>query len=148
MTLEVTESVLVRDQARALVVLDQLTDLGVNLALDDFGTGYSSLGYLNGLPINSLKIDRTFIAGLSHKPETQTIVAAIIQLAHSLGMTAVSEGVETDAQRQQVVTLGCDSCQGFYFARPMPATELKWLLQSQDALANPHLPDTTSATSG
>ena len=148
MTLEVTESVLVRDQARALVVLDQLTDLGVNLALDDFGTGYSSLGYLNGLPINSLKIDRTFIAGLNHKPETQTIVAAIIQLAHSLGMTAVSEGVETDEQRQQVVTLGCDSCQGFYFARPMPATELERLLQSQDALANPHLPDTTSATSG
>ena len=75
MTLEVTESVLVRDQARALVVLDQLTDLGVNLALDDFGTGYSSLGYLNGLPINSLKIDRTFIAGLNYKAETQTIVS-------------------------------------------------------------------------
>jgi diguanylate cyclase (GGDEF)-like protein len=143
MTLEVTESVLVRDQARALVVLDQLTDLGVNLALDDFGTGYSSLGYLNGLPINSLKIDRTFIAALSHKPESQTIVSAIIQLAHGLGMTAVSEGVETNEQHNQVLALGCDSCQGFYFARPMPAADLDRLLQSQDALANPHLPTPT-----
>lgn len=88
-TLEVTESVLVRDQQRTLVVLDQLADLGVNLALDDFGTGYSSLGYLNALPINSLKIDRTFIANLSHHAESQTTVTAIIQLAHSLGMTAV-----------------------------------------------------------
>jgi diguanylate cyclase (GGDEF)-like protein len=139
-TLEVTEGVLVRDQERALVVLDQLTDFGVRLALDDFGTGYCSLGYLNELPINSLKIDRTFIARLSHEPETQTIVSAIIQLAHSLGMTAVSEGVETREQHDQVVTLGTDSCQGFYFARPMPAANLDRLLQAQDALANPHLP--------
>jgi diguanylate cyclase (GGDEF)-like protein len=140
MTLEVTESVLFRDQQRALVVLDQLTDLGVNLALDDFGTGYSSLGYLNRLPINTLKIDRTFIASLGHRPEAQKIVSAIIQLAHSLGMTAVSEGVETTEQHHQVVTLGCDSCQGFYFARPMPAADLDRLLQSQDAVANPRLP--------
>ena len=115
----------------------------VNLALDDFGTGYSSLGYLNGLPINSLKIDRTFIAGLSDQPEAQTIVSAIIQLAHSLGMTAVSEGVETNEQHNQVVMLGCDSCQGFYFAHPMPAADLDRLLQSQDALSNPRLPIST-----
>jgi diguanylate cyclase (GGDEF)-like protein len=147
MTLEVTESVLVRDQQRALVVLGQLTDLGVNLALDDFGTGYSSLGYLNELPINTLKIDRTFIASLSLQPETQTIVAAIIQLAHSLGMTAVSEGVETSEQHHQVLTLGSDSCQGFYFARPMPATYIERLLPHQADQSNPHLPTPASAAS-
>ena len=145
MTLEVTEGVLLRDQQRALVVLDQLTDLGVNLALDDFGTGYSSLGYLNGLPIDSLKIDQTFIASLTRQPASQTIVTAIIQLAHSLGMTTVSEGVETNEQHHQVVALGCDSCQGFYFARPMPATRINYLLQHQADLANPHLPTPASA---
>lgn len=140
LTLEVTESVLVRDQERAVVVLDQLADLGVNIALDDFGTGYSSLGYLDGLPIDTLKIDRTFIATLSHHAESQTIVTAIIQLAHSLGMTAVSEGVETIEQHQQVVGLGCDSCQGFYFARPMHATKLDRLLQYHADRSNPLLP--------
>lgn len=139
-TLEVTESVLVRDQQRALVVLDELTDIGVRLALDDFGTGYCSLGYLNKLPINAIKIDRSFIASLSPKSDSHTIVAAIIQLAHSLGMTAVSEGVETSEQHNHLVTLGSDACQGFYFARPMAATSLDSLLGHHADLSNPHLP--------
>ena len=135
---------LVRDSQRALVVLDQLADLGVNLALDDFGTGYSSLGYLNDLPIDTLKIDQTFIANLSDQPDSQTIVTAIIALAHSLGMAAVSEGVETSEQHSQLVALGCDGCQGFYFARPMPAANLDRLLQQQAHHSNPHLPTSTS----
>jgi diguanylate cyclase (GGDEF)-like protein len=141
--LEVTEGVLVRDQHRALLVMDELTEIGVKLALDDFGTGYSSLGYLNVLPIDAIKIDRTFIASLASKSASLTIVTAIIALAHSLGMTTVSEGVETSEQHHQLVTLGADSCQGFYFARPMAAASFELLLQQLPDLANSHLPVVT-----
>ena len=89
LTLEVTESVFVRDEKRALVVLAELKQIGVKLALDDFGTGYSSLGYLNTLPIDTIKIDRTFVANLTDEPSSQEIVIAIIGLAHGLGMTVV-----------------------------------------------------------
>jgi diguanylate cyclase (GGDEF)-like protein len=142
-TLEVTESVLVRDPQRALVVMDELSDIGVKLALDDFGTGYSSLGYLNTLPIDAIKIDQSFISTLSHRPDSHRIVSAIIQLAHSLGMIALSEGVETIEQHNHLVTLGSDACQGFYFARPMPAASLGTLLQRDPDLTNPHLPTGT-----
>ena len=127
--LEVTESVFVRDEQRAQIVLGELKRIGVKLALDDFGTGYSSLGYLNALPIDIIKIDRTFIAGLTAAPESQRIVSAIIQLAHRLGMTIIAEGVETDAQQHELIRLGADACQGFYFAGPMRAMRLDALLQ-------------------
>jgi EAL domain-containing protein (putative c-di-GMP-specific phosphodiesterase class I) len=119
LTLEVTESVFVRDEERALVVLDELKEIGVKLALDDFGTGYSSLGYLNTLPIDTIKVDQTFIAKLTAMPGSEAIVTAIIGLAHSIGMAVVSEGVETAQQYRRVTELGSDGCQGFYFARPM-----------------------------
>jgi EAL domain-containing protein (putative c-di-GMP-specific phosphodiesterase class I) len=121
-TLELTESVIVRDEGRALVILEQLKNLGVKLALDDFGTGYSSLGYLNTLPIDTIKVDRTFVAKLAEQPSSREVVTAIIGLAHSLGMTVVAEGVETAEQRHEVAELGSDRCQGFYFAKPMPAS--------------------------
>jgi diguanylate cyclase (GGDEF)-like protein len=140
LTLEVTESVFVRDEERALIVLDELKDIGVNLALDDFGTGYSSLGYLNTLPIDTLKIDQTFIAKVSAEPGSQRIVTAIIKLAHSLGMTVVSEGVETAAQKDALIRLGSDSCQGFYFARPMPATSFDALIQHHADRQDRYLP--------
>ena len=140
LTLEVTESVFVRDQQRAVVVLNELKDIGVTLALDDFGTGYSSLGYLNTLPIDSIKIDRTFIAKLTDDPDSQRIVTAIIQLAHSLGMTVVSEGVETASQHHELTQLGSDSCQGFYFASPMPATTLNTVIQHHARSSDPLLP--------
>ena len=124
LTLEVTESVFVRDQDRALVVLDELKDIGVRLALDDFGTGYSSLGYLNTLPIDTIKVDHTFIAKLSPHPHSQRIVSAIIGLGHSLGMRVVCEGVETAEQHHRLTELGSDSCQGFYLAKPMSAARL------------------------
>jgi diguanylate cyclase (GGDEF)-like protein len=139
LTLEVTESVLVRDEERALVVLAEIKELGVELALDDFGTGYSSLGYLTTLPIDSIKIDQTFIAKLNDKPASHAIITAIIALAHSIGMTTVCEGIETEQQRDQVVDLGSDRCQGFYFAKPMPAANLDALIDHHDK-AGPHLP--------
>jgi diguanylate cyclase (GGDEF)-like protein len=140
LTLEVTESVFVRDEERALVVLDELKEIGVKLALDDFGTGYSSLAYLNTLPIDTIKIDQTFIANLSAQPSSRAIVTAIIRLAHSIGMTAVCEGVETARQHQQVTQLGSDACQGFYYARPMRATDIDALVQSRAYVRDPHLP--------
>jgi EAL domain-containing protein (putative c-di-GMP-specific phosphodiesterase class I) len=122
--LEVTESVFVRDGERALFVLNDLKDIGIKLALDDFGTGYSSLGYLKKFPVDIVKIDRTFVSEIEHDPASRTIVAAFIQLAHDLGMTVVSEGVETAAQHAELTQLGSDHCQGFYYARPMPTAEL------------------------
>jgi diguanylate cyclase (GGDEF)-like protein len=140
LALEVTESVFVRDERRALIVLAALKDIGVKLALDDFGTGYSSLAYLNALPIDTIKIDQTFIAKLGAEPASQTIVSAIIGLAHGLGMTVVAEGVETAVQHRQLTELGCDSCQGFYFAEPMPATGLDALIGDCADGSDPYLP--------
>ena len=136
LTLEVTESVFVRDGERALSVLNELKDLGVRLALDDFGTGYSSLGYLMRFPVDIVKIDRTFVAELGpdsssdavEDSASHTIVAAFIKLAHDLGMTVMCEGVETVSQHHELTRLGCDSCQGFYFARPMSASSIETLI--------------------
>ena len=139
-TLEVTESVFVQDSERALVVLNELKHLGVALALDDFGTGYSSLNYLHRFPIDVVKIDQTFIANLGHDPASEAIVLAVIDLAHTLGMSVVAEGVETAAHHRQLNALGCDSCQGYYFARPMSADNLVTLLQEHDAGGTTHLP--------
>jgi diguanylate cyclase (GGDEF)-like protein len=131
LTLEVTESVFVHDGERALFVLNDLKDIGVKLALDDFGTGYSSLGYLRRFPVDSVKVDREFVANLGHDPASHTIVTAVIQLAHGLGMTVISEGVETAEQHEKLTALGCDSCQGLYFAAPMPAASLDRLIKRQ-----------------
>jgi len=145
LTLEVTESVFVRDEERALLVLAALKDIGVKLALDDFGTGYLSLGYLNALPIDTIKIDPTFIAKVTQEPDTHAIVTSIIQLAHNLGMGVVCEGVETAAQHHELVRLGSDSCQGFYFARPMAADRLASLLQAHTDGTDLRLPALTTA---
>ena len=139
LTLEVTETIFVRDGERALIVMQDLKNLGVKLALDDFGTGYSSLGYLMRYPVDTVKIDQTFIAGLTENPASRTIVTAVIQLAHGLGMTAIAEGVETAEQYQELIELGCDACQGHFFAPPMVATNLSDLLQSPTEL-NGHFP--------
>jgi diguanylate cyclase (GGDEF)-like protein len=128
LTLEVTERVLVHDEERAIIVLDRLKDISVKLALDDFGTGYSSLGYLETLPIDTIKIDQTFIAKLTADPDRHTIVSSMIGLAHGLGMTVVAEGVETTEQHRTLTRLGADACQGFYFARAMPARAIDTLI--------------------
>ena len=145
LTLDVTENVFVRDAARALVVLAELKEIGVSLALDDFGTGYSSLGTLNTLPIDMIKVDRTFIAQLNGGSGRKEIVAAIIGLAHALGMSVVAEGVETAAQHHQVTELGSDWCQGFYFARPMLGAGVDALICVQADESLPRLPASSTA---
>jgi diguanylate cyclase (GGDEF)-like protein len=144
LTLEVTEGAFVHDEQRALVVLAELKQLGVRLALDDFGTGYSSLGHLNNVPIDTIKVDKRFIAKLNAEPGSDVIVTAIIGLAHGLGMSVVSEGVETAQQHDEVTRLGSDACQGYYFARPMAATGIDALLQHQDSVASGGLSETRS----
>ena len=119
--LEVTESVLVVDVHRVGAVMRQIRDLGVHLALDDFGTGYSSLLYLQGLPIDRLKVDRSFVAGLGSPEQDPTIIATVVDLAHKLGLRVVAEGVETEAELRAVGAMGCDEAQGFLLARPAPA---------------------------
>jgi len=131
LTLEVTETVYLEDSVRALLVLDDLKKLGVSIALDDFGTGFSSLTHLQQFPIDVIKIDRQFIAQLGHAPVSAAIVTSIIDLAHTLGRTVVAEGVETAEQHEQLAALGCDLCQGYYFARPMPVDDLAHRLRDR-----------------
>ena len=130
-TLEVTESVFLRDSDRALVALNDLKRIGVMLALDDFGTGYSSLSYLKRFPVDVVKIDRVFISDLDHNPDSRLIVNAVVALAHGLCMSVVAEGVETVEQYKEVAALDCDSCQGFYFARPTSAHTLDTMLAGE-----------------
>ncbi len=126
--LEVTEGVFASDESRALVVFGELKDSGVNLTLDDFGAGYSPLGYLNVLPIDTIKLDRRFVTDLGQVRGTEKIVAALIGLAHDVGMTVVCNGVETADQWDQLRRLGADGCQGFYFGAPVPATDIDRLI--------------------
>jgi diguanylate cyclase (GGDEF)-like protein len=140
LTLDVNESIFIRDVERALVVLEELRTIGVKLALDDFGTGYSALSYLSALPIDTIKVDPVFIANLDRDPAGHPILAAIIQLAHGLGITVVSEGVETVEQQEELIRLGSDCSQGFYFAHPMPALTLDALIQCSLEEGSPHLP--------
>ena len=124
LTLEITESALMRDAAAALVVLRALKELGVLLAIDDFGTGYSSLSYLQRFPLDVLKVDRMFVHELEGDNGGREIVSAVISLAHALGLEVVAEGVETEQQFEALRDLDCDFAQGFLFSRPVPASEL------------------------
>jgi len=117
--LEITESVLMHDTQRTAQELGRLKALGIKIAIDDFGTGYSSLAYLRQLPIDHLKIDRSFISGREHAGESQKIVASIISLARSLGLTVIAEGVECADQLERLRLADCDKAQGFMFSRPV-----------------------------
>jgi diguanylate cyclase (GGDEF)-like protein len=145
LTLEMTEAVFARDGERALIVLNELKDIGVQVALDDFGTGDFSVSDLVKYPVEAVKVDRKLIATLADNPASRTIVSAVIPLAHGLGMTVVSAGVETLEQHAEVAQLGCDACQGFYFARPMPATSLDSLIGHRAEQSTPALPNVPEA---
>jgi diguanylate cyclase len=121
--LEITESTVMGDVDRTQSVLERLATSGFRLSIDDFGTGYSSLAYLKNLPVLEVKIDRSLVSGVTASPQDRTIVRATIEMAHSLGLTVVAEGIETAEQRTLLRTLGCDYAQGFLFARPLPASE-------------------------
>jgi diguanylate cyclase (GGDEF)-like protein/PAS domain S-box-containing protein len=122
--LEITESALMRDPATAARTLTALRDLGVRLAIDDFGTGYSSLAQLLTLPLDTLKIDQTFTAGLGQSKDAEAIVTSIIAMAHAVDLTVVAEGVEHAAQLDTLRRLDCDQAQGYHLGRPVPAAEL------------------------
>lgn len=127
--LELTESLLMHDAEATVGILQQLKKLGLSLALDDFGTGYSSLSYLKRFPFDTIKIDRAFVRDLPEGGEDEAIVQAIVSLAHSLGMSALAEGVETIDQLDRLRRHGCDRVQGFLFARPVPGDQVPALCQ-------------------
>jgi diguanylate cyclase (GGDEF)-like protein len=127
LTLEITENLVMSDPNGAARCLDELHELGVRLVIDDFGKGYSSLSYLRRLPVDEIKIDRTFVLDLADG-EDDTLVRCMIDLAHNLGMTAVAEGVETEFVYQQLADLGCDSAQGYFICRPAPVQQAReWM---------------------
>ena len=126
--LEITEHALMTEASHCLENLAALDELGVHLALDDFGTGYSSLAYLRRLPIGILKIDRAFMTGDVLEPADAAVIEAIIGLARALGLRTVAEGIETEAQWDELKRLGCEFVQGYFFSRPLPAAELGALL--------------------
>jgi EAL domain-containing protein (putative c-di-GMP-specific phosphodiesterase class I) len=128
--LEITESMIVGDPQRARGVLEALNELGVTLAIDDFGTGYSSLAYLRDLPVDEIKIDRSFVLEMQGGRSGETIVRSIIDLAHNLGLRAVAEGVEDQSLLTRLTELGCDTAQGYHISRPLPARRFEAWLES------------------
>jgi EAL domain-containing protein (putative c-di-GMP-specific phosphodiesterase class I) len=126
--LELTESMVMDDPAEAEQIMRSLKNLGVSLSLDDFGTGYSSLNYLRRFPVDSLKIDRSFIRDVTTDQSGASVVTSVIDIAHNLGLTAVAEGVETREQLDFLTGCGCDMFQGYLFSKPLPAEEFSILL--------------------
>jgi EAL domain-containing protein (putative c-di-GMP-specific phosphodiesterase class I)/GGDEF domain-containing protein len=136
LTLELTESVMVRDHLRTSPILTRLREVGVRIAIDDFGTGYSSLAYLRQLPVDELKIDREFITGVT-AADGAALVRTIVALGRNLGLTVVAEGVEDAEARDIVLALGCDVGQGYFYARPLPADVLPEWLATHTTLCSP-----------
>ncbi|MGK2953439.1 MAG: putative bifunctional diguanylate cyclase/phosphodiesterase [Thiobacillus sp.] len=127
--LELTESFVMHDAERINVAMQALKALGVDISVDDFGTGYSSLSYLKRFPVDRLKVDKSFVRDIDTDPDDAAIVRAIITLGHALGLKVVAEGVETAAHLEFLRQHGCDELQGYYFSRPVPATEMEALLR-------------------
>ncbi len=134
--LEITESVAMGHAQSTFAMLEALKELGLRLAVDDFGTGYSSLSYLKSFPVDILKIDRSFVSGLDRDPASASIVAAVINLAHALGLTAVAEGVEEVGELTELRRMGCDVAQGFLLGRPQPAADMEHAIASASVSAD------------
>jgi EAL domain-containing protein (putative c-di-GMP-specific phosphodiesterase class I) len=126
---EITEGTAMGDADATVKTLQHLKSIGVRLAIDDFGTGYSSLGYLKRFPIDVLKVDRSFVAGLPSNAGDAAIVRAVVGLSRALGLKAVAEGVETAQQLDELRALGCDQGQGYLFGKPMPSDAAEALLR-------------------
>jgi diguanylate cyclase (GGDEF)-like protein len=141
--IEITEHSLVEDLQANLDALNSLREMGMRMAIDDFGTGLSSLGYLKRLPLNKLKIDRSFVRELPQQRDDVVIATAIISMARALGLMVVAEGVETTEQRDTLRAIGCDYAQGYLFARPLPPHEMEQLLEERGAGSSADTPSTT-----
>ena len=124
--LEITESTLMDDAAGAARTLNAIRELGVHLVIDDFGTGYSSLAYLKRFPVDTLKIDRSFVDGLGRDAESEAIVRAVVGLTQSLHLSVIAEGVETEEQLAMLHELGCETYQGYLLSRPVPAEDIRF----------------------
>ncbi len=132
LTLEITESMTMSDPARALEIIRTLDAMGVKISIDDFGTGYSSLAYLKKLQVDELKIDRSFVLDMDKEKDNQAIVRSTIDLAHSLGLSVVAEGIESEIIMKMLNDCGCDKVQGYYLCKPKPAEDVtRWLRESQ-----------------
>jgi diguanylate cyclase (GGDEF)-like protein/PAS domain S-box-containing protein len=141
LSLELTESVLAGDVEELARTLRSVKALGVRLVLDDFGTGYSSLSYLTRLPLDVLKVDRSFVGGLGVEPRDTAITEAIVAMSQALSLRVVGEGVETELQLAELARLGCDVAQGYYFSRPVPAAEISRMLDEGPGWAGAGRPD-------
>ena len=137
--LEVTESMVMRNVSRTIKVLDAIQSRGIRLAIDDFGTGYSSMSLMKQFPIDTIKIDRSFVRDLADDSEDQAIAQAIISMGKALGMTVIAEGVETVEQREFLRAHACDEMQGYLFSKPLPPRELAELLRSTAVASSPSL---------
>lgn len=137
LTLEITETTAMSDADASMTVLQQLSEMGVDLSIDDFGTGYSSLMYLKRLPANELKIDRGFVRDLEHDSDDAAIVSAIVALGQALGLRIVAEGVETDVQQTFLTRLGCDSLQGYHLGHPLPPDTFMSAIEAKERLTRP-----------
>ena len=136
LTLEITEDSVMADAPRTVPVLNRLHGMGVRLSVDDFGTGYSSLAYLSRLPVDEVKIDRSFVANIDRDSHDETIVRAIADLAGNLSLAVVAEGVEDAGAYARLAEFGCDIAQGYHIGRPMPLQDfLPWLLAYRPARA-------------
>jgi len=126
--LEVTEGVMIRDPEAAISIFNDLKKLGVKISIDDFGMGFSSLSYLKNLPVDKLKIDRTFVAGLPHEKDNEAITKAILAMADAMGLRTVAEGVEEIECLEHLRGMGCHEIQGYYFSKPLFEQEfMSWL---------------------
>ena len=146
--LEITESALMDDISQAIITLQQLQQMGVRISIDDFGTGYSSLSHLRSLPVNTLKVDRSFVMNAHVSDEDAQILSAILAMAHSLNLGTVVEGVECQEQHELLRKLGCDEVQGYYYARPVPVAGLEALVLEKSLVFGGNLQSTGSGLNG